>query len=200
MNNKLDNFYYNIGKKISPHRGIILVAFPLIMLFTFWGKVEYVLLIWLLGLSLVLSGIGLRFWSVRQSGYRVRGKPRPGLTTSGPYAYTRNPLYIGNILMLMGMGVLSKSLWLVPIVAVFSLFSYTCVAVYEEKELSEQYKGEYEEYRKAVPRWFPRSSPYKKRPPLFPWSDVFKTEIGSIIEVFAIIIACAIKEMIVRWK
>ncbi|HDZ77225.1 MAG TPA: isoprenylcysteine carboxylmethyltransferase family protein, partial [Candidatus Omnitrophica bacterium] len=151
-----------------------------------------------LGLSLIFAGAWLRLWSIRYSGYRVRGKKfEAGLAISGPYSHVRNPLYIGNILMLMGMSFLSELLWLTPIVVVFSLFSYTCVSIYEEKELlPKQYGWEYEKYTKAVRRWIPRCKPYKKASPFFPWIDVIKTEIGAIAEVIAIITACAIKELL----
>lgn len=77
------------------------------------------------------------------------------LTMSGPYAYTRNPLYLGSLLIGLGFAVASRSWWVgVVLVAMFFVI-YVPVIRGEEKFLREKFP-EFEEYARRVPRMFPR--------------------------------------------
>src|SRR5579871_6809225 len=77
------------------------------------------------------------------------------LATSGPYAYTRNPLYLGSLLMGIGFAVAARSWW-VGIVLVLMFFAiYMPVIRSEEKFLREKF-SDFEEYAKRVPRMLPR--------------------------------------------
>ncbi len=78
------------------------------------------------------------------------------LTTSGPYAWMRNPLYFGSALMAAGFAVAGHSLWAaIVIIAYFALF-YPVVMKKEEGELRERYGAAFVEYAKQVPLFFPR--------------------------------------------
>ena len=77
------------------------------------------------------------------------------LAMSGPYAYTRNPLYLGSLLIGLGFAVASRSWW-VGIVLVAMFFAiYVPVIRGEEKFLREKFP-EFDEYARRVPRMFPR--------------------------------------------
>ncbi len=78
------------------------------------------------------------------------------LTTSGPYAWVRNPLYFGSALLAGGFAVAGHSLWAaLVLVAYFGTF-YPVVMKKEEGELRERYGAAFIEYAKRVPLFFPR--------------------------------------------
>jgi protein-S-isoprenylcysteine O-methyltransferase Ste14 len=77
------------------------------------------------------------------------------LATSGPYAYTRNPLYLGSLLMGIGFAVAARSWWVVVALLVMFFAIYLPVIRDEETFLREKFP-EFEEYAQHVPRMFPR--------------------------------------------
>lgn len=80
------------------------------------------------------------------------------LSVTGPYAHTRNPLYLGSLLMAIGVGVASaRPIFAVALAVVFSLV-YTATILEEERHLVKRYEG-FEAYARAVPRLWPRLSP-----------------------------------------
>jgi protein-S-isoprenylcysteine O-methyltransferase Ste14 len=81
------------------------------------------------------------------------------LATSGPYAYTRNPLYLGSLLIGVGFAVAARSWWVaVALVAMFFAI-YLPVIRNEEAFLREKFP-EFEEYARHVPRMLPRIVPH----------------------------------------
>jgi protein-S-isoprenylcysteine O-methyltransferase Ste14 len=78
------------------------------------------------------------------------------LTTTGPYGYTRNPLYLGSAILAAGVGVATRS-W-ICVAIVFSYFAvfYSFVMRREERELSARHGAAFEEYANVVPLFFPR--------------------------------------------
>src|ERR1700689_2409638 len=81
------------------------------------------------------------------------------LATSGAYAYTRNPLYLGSVLMGVGFAVAARSWWVGVILVVMFFAIYLPVIRGEEKFLREEFP-EFEEYARQVPRMFPRVRPH----------------------------------------
>ena len=78
------------------------------------------------------------------------------LTRTGPYAYTRNPLYFGSAILALGAGIATRSLWASAILlAYFSLF-YSAVMKREESEMRQHHGAAFDEYARAVPLFFPR--------------------------------------------
>lgn len=80
------------------------------------------------------------------------------LATSGPYAYTRNPLYLGSLLIGIGFAVASRSWWVGAVLVVMFFAIYIPVIRGEEKFLREKFP-EFEEYARRVPRMLPRLTP-----------------------------------------
>lgn len=77
------------------------------------------------------------------------------LTTTGPYAYTRNPLYVGSLIVAIGFAVAAWNLWLgVSMIAVF-LAIYIPTVRFEEEFMRREFAG-FDEYARKVPRWVPR--------------------------------------------
>ncbi len=81
------------------------------------------------------------------------------LATAGPYAYTRNPLYLGSLLMGLGFAVAARSWWVGVALVVMFLAIYLPVIRDEEAFLRRTFP-EFEEYARRVPRMFPRLTPH----------------------------------------
>lgn len=82
------------------------------------------------------------------------------LATSGPYAYTRNPLYLGSLLIGVGFAVAARSWWVGLILVVMFFAIYIPVIRGEEAFLRANFPG-FEQYARQVPRMFPRLVPYR---------------------------------------
>jgi protein-S-isoprenylcysteine O-methyltransferase Ste14 len=78
------------------------------------------------------------------------------LTTSGPYAWTRNPLYLGSFLLGVGFAIMSGNWIAAALIVLPSLFIYPHVIRREEVHLSRLFPKEFAAYSSQVPRFFPR--------------------------------------------
>jgi protein-S-isoprenylcysteine O-methyltransferase Ste14 len=108
----------------------------------------------------------IRFWGVSWAGSETRTTGGVGgtfLIISGPFAHVRNPLYVGNILLYLGLGIMSFALfpYLQIVAIIFFLVQYYFIVREEEKYLLEKFKDDYRDYCKNVPAFFPRLIPYK---------------------------------------
>jgi protein-S-isoprenylcysteine O-methyltransferase Ste14 len=103
-------------------------------------------------LLLVAPGLGLRAYA---SGYVQKNAE---LTTTGPYAYTRNPLYLGSMLLAFGFAAASRSLATVAALAVLFAVIYVPTIRSEEEYLRARFPG-FEAYARRVPRLLPRLLP-----------------------------------------
>jgi len=121
--------------------------------FSHFYEIEADGVIWTLGVSIVLVGIALRIWAQQHLRYRLKGHKQ--LTTTGPYEFVRNPLYIGNSIMCVGATIASELLWMIPITIVWCIGAYSIVIRYEEEHLLEKYGDAYRKYLMRGPRWFP---------------------------------------------
>lgn len=84
------------------------------------------------------------------------GKPyADGLVTDGIFNHCRNPLYVGNILMLLGVGILANSLVYVAIVIPIFIFIYQSIVLAEEHFLRKKFGASFDEYCKKVNQWWP---------------------------------------------
>jgi protein-S-isoprenylcysteine O-methyltransferase Ste14 len=118
------------------------------------------------GFIVALLGEAIRLWGVSWAGSETRTTGNVGgtfLIISGPFAYLRNPLYVGNIIIYLGLGIMSLSLfpYLQIIALLIFIFQYRLIISEEEDYLKKAYGVQYEKYFKAVPRFFPRLTPYK---------------------------------------
>jgi Putative protein-S-isoprenylcysteine methyltransferase len=109
-----------------------------------------------IGSGVALIGLGLRAWACGH----IRKVAE--LDTSGPYSYTRNPLYLGTSIIALGFGVASGVWWLALIAFVFYVSIYFPVMNVEAEELNALLGREYSEYAQAVPLFFPRLTPWKR--------------------------------------
>ena len=88
------------------------------------------------------------------------------LATTGPYAYTRNPLYFGSVLIAAGFILAARNIWIAQATILLFLVIYLPVIRAEETYLRSTFAG-YDEYAARVPRFFPRLSPRRRVPPDF---------------------------------
>jgi len=126
----------------------------LVILFCTTGEFERDGIIWPVGLLVFLAGLGLRVWAQRYVKYRL--PIRKQLAVAGPYRFMRNPIYVGNTLLLVGLTILSELVWFVPFMLLWAATVYFFVVRYEESHLVEKYGAPYSAYLASVPRWFPR--------------------------------------------
>jgi len=120
----------------------------------------------IIGFSVAFIGELIRFWGVSWAGSETRTTGGAGgtfLIISGPFAYVRNPLYIGNILIYLGLGIMSFALFpYLQIVAIlYFLLQYYLIVKEEEKFLVEKFGVDYRNYCKNVPAFIPKLFPYK---------------------------------------
>ena len=131
-----------VARRIRVPLGFIFAALFLWLAHPTWTSI-------IVGALVAAGGVWLR---AAASGH-VRKNAE--LTTTGPYAYTRNPLYLGSILIACGFSIASRS-WVVVVICVV-LFTaiYLPVIRSEEQFLRTQFLG-FDEYCERVPRLFPR--------------------------------------------
>lgn len=106
------------------------------------------------GILIMAAGIAMRLWS---NGYAIK---MDKLTTSGPYALVRNPLYVGTGLIVLGAMVMFKLLWVGVIFFAFVALAYTRTIRSEEKMLADKFGAAYLDYRAKVPAMWPGFCPY----------------------------------------
>ncbi|HOD72176.1 MAG TPA: isoprenylcysteine carboxylmethyltransferase family protein [Deltaproteobacteria bacterium] len=143
-------------------RGALIVPFYLFVLFYSRGEFTNPMISHPIGAILFGAGLALRIWAQMHLHYRL--KTHKILTLTGPYRYVRNPIYIGNTLILVGITVLEGLLWFVPIMLLACAFTYHMTVLYEEGHLTRKYGQGYVDFLNRVPRWLPRRSPVKTVP------------------------------------
>ncbi len=118
------------------------------------------------GFLISLAGEIIRLWGVSWAGSETRTTGDVGgtfLIVSGPFAYVRNPLYVGNILIYAGLGLMSFALFPYLQIAglLFFYIQYTFIVLEEENYLHKTFGEEFENYVKNVRRFFPRITRYR---------------------------------------
>ena len=124
------------------------------------------------------------------------------LARSGPYAHTRNPLYLGSLLIGVGFAVAARS-WSVGIVLVVLFFAIYVPVIRSEEAFLRQKFPEFEEYARKVPRMFPRITPYSPsaRDSLAGFSfGLYRKhrEYNALIGAIAMIVALIAKMLLLR--
>jgi protein-S-isoprenylcysteine O-methyltransferase Ste14 len=123
--------------------------------------------LWIGGV-IALSGACLRLWA---AGHIEKGKI---LTQGGPYAFTRNPLYLGSFIMALGIMIAGQGYWLLLAFGAFFVTFYYPVMKAEEQELFNGYRDEFLEYTKRVPMFFPGFPKAHAASSTFSWPRVIR--------------------------
>jgi len=117
----------------------------------------------IISLLVVIAGLALRAWGAAYAGRHTRSDSieAPRLATAGPYGYVRNPIYLGSLILGLGMVGLLGDLRLLALYAVTFALLFVAIIPAEEAFLKEQFGEEYERYCECVPRIFPRLLPWR---------------------------------------
>ncbi|MGB5378534.1 methyltransferase family protein [Muriicola sp.] len=150
---KLGNFFFRTRNYLFPVFYIILfLPFPRIS--------ENYTPIFITGLCIALIGQLVRMLTIGMV-YIVRGgKNRriyaEGLVTDGLFSHCRNPMYVGNILLVIGMSILSTSMFAVLVMIPLFIFIYEAIVRAEEAYLRNEYGSGFDVYSSNVNRWIPK--------------------------------------------
>ena len=137
-----------------------LTPIPLILVLVIFSQPAPVPIV--LGGLLIILGEWLRIWAVGYAGGSTRtrtlGAARD-LVTTGPYAYVRNPLYLGNLVLSLGICVVANVYWMIAVLLIGFLIQYTPIIRSEETYLMDVCGDRYRAYCAAVPRLIPHLRP-----------------------------------------
>jgi protein-S-isoprenylcysteine O-methyltransferase Ste14 len=180
-------------RMIYRFRGVLVSPPLLFSLVWFNSEVEIDALI-LVGICIFFIGLALRIWAQQHLRYRLKIKKQ--LTTTGPYHFVRNPIYIGNTLICMGLTIVSELLWLVPITFIWCTTVYSLVIRYEEARLLKKYGQLYQKYISEVPRWFTLNLHFRN---LGLKNEFFFASIVAEIHCLVFLLPFIIKEIVSSW-
>jgi protein-S-isoprenylcysteine O-methyltransferase Ste14 len=124
------------------------------------------------------------------------------LATSGPYAYTRNPLYLGSLLIGMGFAMAARSWW-VGVALVVMFFAIYLPVIRDEETFLRQTFPEFDEYARRVPRMWPRFTPHssdeKESPDRSSWDLYLKhREYKALLGAVGMMAALIVKMTMLR--
>lgn len=154
-----------IGNFFFKNRNFIFMFFYLAIFIPFWklftvqnAGASYYWWPIIIGLFITVFGQMIRAITIGLA-YIIRGGKdgkvyAEELVTQGIFNHCRNPLYVGNILMLAGVGVMSNSLLYVAVMLPAFLFIYQAIVLAEENFLRNKFGPSYDAYCKKVSRWF----------------------------------------------
>ena len=140
--------YADLVARLRVPSGFLIVA-----VFAWFSQPSQSSLLW--GLSIALVGLALRAWA---AGCLAKNQE---LAISGPYAYTRNPLYLGTLVVAAGLSVAARSPGLAILFAAVFVFVYLPVIQNESEYLHVLFQ-QYPAYSAAVPLLIPRLTPYRQ--------------------------------------
>ena len=127
----------------------------------FWLARPDAVSLWMGG-TVILAGLIVRGWAAG-----VLEKDRE-LAVSGPYAFTRNPLYLGSFIIGVGAAVAGGRIWIGLLFLAFFIWAYRGPMARENDRLEEHFGEAYRRYRDAVPAFLPRVPPYRPPPETAP--------------------------------
>jgi protein-S-isoprenylcysteine O-methyltransferase Ste14 len=156
------------------------------------------------GLPVVFAGEAIRVWAVGYSGVTTRSNAveAPALVTAGPYAYVRNPLYVGNFVTAVGFvlaftgknGPAARLAIAAGSLAVM-IGVYAVIVPHEEAYLRATFGAAYDAYAARVPRVFPALEPAREQSGSYDPSVIGKAESRTIISLAAMLAALALKAL-----
>lgn len=139
----------------------------------------------------LILGECLRIWAVGYAGGTTRSRTLGAardLVTTGPYAHVRNPLYLGNLMLSLGICVITNVYWMVIVLIVGYFIQYLPIIASEEAYLREVCGATYQTYYNAVPRFIPRLHNYANPSPhSFSLSRALKAERRTLTAIACVV-------------
>ncbi len=141
-----------------------------------------------------LIGLFVRIYTVghtpkNTSGRNTKAQVADTLNTSGMYSIVRHPLYVGNFLMWLAPALLTGHFWFIVAFCLFYWVYYERIMYAEEQFLRRKFSGQYTEWSKKVPAFFPRFKNFRKSDLPFSWKKVVKKEKNGLFALFLIFAA-----------
>ena len=143
-----------------------LTALPFILILIYFARPTFTSA--LIGAVPLILGECLRLWAVGYAGGATRSRTlgtASDLVTTGPYAHVRNPLYLGNLLLSLGVCVIANVYWMVIVLLVGYFAQYLPIIASEEAYLREFCGLTYQTYYATVPKFIPRLRSYANPSP-----------------------------------
>jgi protein-S-isoprenylcysteine O-methyltransferase Ste14 len=148
---------------------------------------------WLLcGMGIALAGLALRGYAAGHL------RKHQQLATSGPYAFTRNPLYLGSVLLAAGFSVASHTWISTILLAAYLAIFYPAVIRREQQELQALYGAAFVQYAVQVPAFWPRLSPATRSAERFSW-PLYKQN-REYEAAIGLVVAMAILWALMIWR
>jgi protein-S-isoprenylcysteine O-methyltransferase Ste14 len=162
------------------------------------GRADLNIALDIIGVLVGLSGQALRVVTIGYQYIKRGGQDRQvyanTLVEGGVFAHCRNPLYVGNILMAVGLALIMHSLVFYLIFVPLVVFAYICIVAAEEDFLRAKFGPEYEAYCRRVNRWLPRWKGWKRSTAgmSFNWRRVLLKEYNTFFMYIATLAAAEI--------
>lgn len=184
------------GAILFRHRGWLPVPFLVVPLLLPGGQTRAT---WIGGAALVALGEAVRLAGVAAAGTSTRRRSREvqRLVTYGIFAWTRNPLYVGNFLAWLGVTVASGVLWFLPVTIALFALEYSLIVRFEEGVLETTFGEEYLAYKRRTPRWVARPPATPDRGP-HEWRDAWRSERSTLAAYAGIAAALVAKQMVLN--
>lgn len=149
---------------------------------------------WIVGGLVIVGGETVRLAGVAAAGTVTRRRSRhvQRLVTYGIFAWVRNPLYVGNLLIWAGFVVISGVLWFLPVALVIFAFEYSLIVRYEEGVLESIFGSDYLAYKQTTPRWLPRP-PQSGEAGTHTWGEAWRSEISTFLQYAVLVAAFIVK-------
>ena len=149
---------------------------------------------WEIGALFILAGEAFRLAGVSAAGTVTRRRSRAvqRLVTYGIFAWMRNPLYVGNLLIWLGFVIGSGLLWFLPVALALFALDYSLIVRYEEGVLESIFGSEYVEYKRRTPRWLPRP-PKLVAKGEHDWREALRSEVSTFAQYAGLAAAFWIK-------
>lgn len=156
----IGNFFFKYRNQLFIFLyALLLVPSPALITEKVFGLGHWQIALWvglfITTLGVVIRGITIGLTFIERGGDKALRIHADGLITQGLFTHCRNPLYVGNNLMLLGLGILSNSLIYVLVVVPVFLFIYQCIIYAEEDFLTKKFGQSYLDYCSKTNRWLP---------------------------------------------
>lgn len=187
ITSRISRFISTIGPLFFRLRS--LTAIPFILILVYFARPT--LTSALIGTVPLILGECLRFWAVGYAGGATRSRTlgaASDLVTTGPYAHVRNPLYLGNLLLSLGVCVIANVYWMMIVLLMGYFAQYLPIIASEEAYLREVCGTTYQTYYATVPRFVPRLRSYTHPSPHnFSLSRALKAEKRTLTAIACVI-------------
>jgi protein-S-isoprenylcysteine O-methyltransferase Ste14 len=194
---ELGNFFFRYRNVLFPLAFVVAILagrpeYP-------FGRPDLDAVFALAGVVVALLGEALRVLTIGYE-YIIRGGREnkvyaETLVQGGVFAHCRNPLYVGNLLIVLGLALVSDSDSFYLIFIPFALLAYTSIVAAEEAYLRGKFGAEYDEYCRRVNRWWPRWAGFSRsvEDMRFSWKRVLVKEFNT---TFLVVVALVGLEML----